>query len=136
MPRYSPAIEAQMRMFYQSLGEKDRRGYDAIEARKLGRGGLSYIARILNCDRHTIAQGMQEITDPEAMNERVSVAPVVAARRVTSGSPRWTWPFSRCWRTPGRFTHERCRQVDQPHAPGDCRPLGRRSWHRGQCHGC
>jgi hypothetical protein len=69
MPRYSPAIEAQMRMFYQSLSEKDRRRYAAIEARKLGRGGLSYIARILSCDRHTIAQGMQELTDPEALQQ-------------------------------------------------------------------
>lgn len=69
MPRYSPAIEAQMRMFYQSLSEKDRRRYAAIEARKLGRGGLSDIARILNCDRHTIAQGMQELTDPEALKQ-------------------------------------------------------------------
>lgn len=69
MPRYSPAIEAQMRMFYQSLSEKDRRRYAAIEARKLGRGGLSDIARILNCDRHTIAQGMQELVDPEALKQ-------------------------------------------------------------------
>jgi hypothetical protein len=67
MPRYSPAIEAQMCLFYQSLSEKDRRRYAAIEARKLGRGGFSYIARILSCDRHTIAQGMQELADPEAL---------------------------------------------------------------------
>lgn len=69
MSRYSPAIEAQMRMFYDSLSEKDRRRYAAIEARKLGRGGLSAIARILGCDRHTIAQGMQELTDPEALQQ-------------------------------------------------------------------
>jgi hypothetical protein len=69
MPRYSPAVEALMRMFYQSLSEKDRRRYAAIEARKLGRGGLSYIARILSCDRHTIAQGMPELTAPEALQQ-------------------------------------------------------------------
>lgn len=69
MPRYSPAIEAQMRMFYQSLSEKDRRRYSAIEARKLGRGGLSYIAHVLSCDRHTIAQGLQELTDPAALQQ-------------------------------------------------------------------
>lgn len=69
MPHYSPAIEAQMRMFYQSLSEKDRRRYAAIEARKLGRGGLSYIAHLLSCDRHTITQGMQELTDPEALKQ-------------------------------------------------------------------
>jgi DDE family transposase len=69
MPRYGPAIEAQMRRFYHSLSEKDRRRYAAIEARKLGRGGLSYSARILGCDRHTIAQGMPELTDPEALQQ-------------------------------------------------------------------
>jgi hypothetical protein len=58
-----------MRMFYHSLSEKDRRRYAAIEACKLGRGGLSYIARILSCDRHTITQGMQELTDPEALKQ-------------------------------------------------------------------
>lgn len=69
MPRYSPAIEAQMRMFYQSLSEKDRRRYAAIEAHKLGRGGLNDIARILSCDRHTMAHGMQELTAPEALKQ-------------------------------------------------------------------
>jgi hypothetical protein len=44
MHRYSPEIEEQMEAFYQSLSEKDRRRYAAIEACKLGRGGLSYTA--------------------------------------------------------------------------------------------
>jgi Rhodopirellula transposase DDE domain len=69
MLRYNAAIEAQMRMFYQSLSEKDRRRYAAIEACELGRGGLSYMARILSCDRHTIAQGMQELLEPEALEQ-------------------------------------------------------------------
>jgi len=63
MHRYSAAIEEQMAAFYQSLSEKDRRRYAAIEAYKLGRGGLSYMARVLSCDRHTIAQGVQELED-------------------------------------------------------------------------
>jgi DDE family transposase/winged helix-turn-helix protein len=63
MHRYSPEIEEQMDAFYQSLSEKDRRRYAAIEACKLGRGGLSYMARVLSCDRHTIAQGVQELAD-------------------------------------------------------------------------
>lgn len=69
MRRYSPAIEDQMGAFYHSLSEKDRRRYAAIEARKLGRGGLRYIACVLGCDRHTIVQGMQELTDPEALKQ-------------------------------------------------------------------
>jgi hypothetical protein len=56
-------------MFSQSLAEKDRRRSAALEARKLGRGGLSYSARILSCDRHTITQGMPERTDPEALQQ-------------------------------------------------------------------
>jgi len=63
MHRYSAAIEEQMAAFYQSLSEKDRRRYASIEACKLGRGGLSYMARVLSCDRHTIAQGVQELED-------------------------------------------------------------------------
>jgi hypothetical protein len=69
MPPYRSAIEAQMCLFYQSLSEKDRRRYAAIEAPKLGRGGLNYIARVLGCDRHTIAQGMQELLAPETLQQ-------------------------------------------------------------------
>lgn len=69
MHRYSPEIEEQMAGFYQSLSEKDRRRYAAIEANKLGRGGLSYMAQVLRCDRHTIAQGVQELADPVALQQ-------------------------------------------------------------------
>lgn len=58
-----------MRSFYQSLSEKDRRRYAAIEAAKLGWGGISYIARVLDCDRHTIRQGLEELGDPEALDQ-------------------------------------------------------------------
>lgn len=67
MQIYSASIETEIRDFYWSLSEKDRRRYAAIEARKLGRGGISYIARIVGSDRHTIAQGMEEVTDPFAL---------------------------------------------------------------------
>ena len=64
---YSPPIETHMRSFYESLSEKDRRRYAAIEAHKLGRGGLIYIATVLGCDRHTIAQGLDDLNDPDAL---------------------------------------------------------------------
>lgn len=69
MQPYPSTIEAQMRAFYQSLSEKDRRRYAAIEAQKLGRGGRRYIAGVLGCDRHTIAQGVQELTDPSTLEQ-------------------------------------------------------------------
>jgi hypothetical protein len=50
-----------MRKFYQTLSEKDRRRYAAIEASKLGHGGISYIAEVLGCARSTIATGVQEL---------------------------------------------------------------------------
>ena len=58
---YSSEITAQMRKLYQSLSEKDRRRYAAIEAPKFGGGGISYIARILSVDRNTIAKGIKEL---------------------------------------------------------------------------
>jgi len=54
---YSPEIEQSMRMFHDSLSEKDRRRYAAIEAAKLGPGGTEYISTLLSCDPKTIRQG-------------------------------------------------------------------------------
>ncbi|MGK5090952.1 hypothetical protein WDW89_02920 [Deltaproteobacteria bacterium TL4] len=49
-----------MRKLYQSLSEKDRRRYAAVEAMKLGHGGISYIAHVLGCDRKTIRSACNE----------------------------------------------------------------------------
>ncbi len=69
MSRYEPEIEAEMRAFYHSLSEKDRRRYAAIEARKLGYGGHTYIAAVLGCERHTVATGVEELRDPSALEQ-------------------------------------------------------------------
>ena len=53
---YSPEIEHSMRMFHDSLSEKDRRRYAAIEAAKLGHGGIESVATLLGCDPKTIRQ--------------------------------------------------------------------------------
>ena len=39
----------------------DRRRYAAIEALKLGHGGIGYISQILNCDQKTISCGITEL---------------------------------------------------------------------------
>jgi len=49
--------------FYKSLSEKDRRRYAAIEADKLGRGGIRYICQVLHCDFRTITRGKQELAE-------------------------------------------------------------------------
>lgn len=58
---YAPEVEAQMRNFYHSLSEKDRRRYAAIEAAKLGHGGITYICRLLCCDAGTVTRGQQDL---------------------------------------------------------------------------
>ena len=61
MQRYEETIERQMVNFYGSLSEKDRRRYAAVEAAKLGRGGMAYIARLFGCDADTIAAGSSDV---------------------------------------------------------------------------
>jgi hypothetical protein len=58
---YPPAIEQLLRQYYQSLSEKDRRRFAAVEAIKLGHGGIRYIAHVLGCDPHTVKEGMREV---------------------------------------------------------------------------
>ncbi len=69
---YSPEIEHSMRMFHDSLSEKDRRRYAAIEAAKLGHGGIASVATLLGCDPKTIRQGQQDLDHlPDKLGKRV-----------------------------------------------------------------
>jgi hypothetical protein len=61
MAGYSAAVERHMVRLYESLSEKDRRRYAAVEAEKLGHGGVQYIAGLFDCDPHTIHRGAQDI---------------------------------------------------------------------------
>jgi hypothetical protein len=69
MQLYPPEIEQQMQRFYQSLSEKDRRRYAAVEALKLGRGGLSYISQLLGCEDEAMQFGKQELQDEAQLNQ-------------------------------------------------------------------
>lgn len=61
MVAYSVEVIDQMRRFFDSLSEKDRRRYAAVEAAKLGYGGVEYICAILRCDPNTLRQGREDI---------------------------------------------------------------------------
>lgn len=65
MEAYPAGVERKMRRLYGWLSEKDRRRYAAVEAAKLGHGGVEYIARVLQCDRKTIREGLTELEEPE-----------------------------------------------------------------------
>lgn len=58
---YPADVERQMVALYESLSEKDRRRYAAIEALKLGHGGIQYVAELFHCDPDTIHRGSQDI---------------------------------------------------------------------------
>ena len=63
---YSSSLESEMKKLYNSLSEKDKRRYAAIEAQKLGWGGISYIMQLFGGSRNTIIQGIEDL---EKMDE-------------------------------------------------------------------
>jgi hypothetical protein len=68
MDAYGPDIERKMKRLFDSLREHDRRRYAAIEAAKLGHGGLEYIAGLLGCDPKTIREGQAELEGQEDLD--------------------------------------------------------------------
>jgi hypothetical protein len=61
MNRYPVDVERRMQTLYGSLSEKDRRRYAAVEAIKVGHGGVAYVARLFGCDADTVRQGEADI---------------------------------------------------------------------------
>lgn len=61
MTTYTVDVQRHMVNLYRSLSEKDRRRYAAVEAEKLGHGGVAYIAGLFGCDADTIQQGRADI---------------------------------------------------------------------------
>jgi len=68
LSHYSPAIAIQMIRFYNTLNERDRRRYAAVEAVKLGHGGIAFISQLLKCDPKTISRGIAELESEEQLN--------------------------------------------------------------------
>ena len=54
---YTPDIEVKMKRLFATLSEKDRRRYAAIEAAKLGSGGISAITGLFGLDVKTVRRG-------------------------------------------------------------------------------
>ena len=63
MKPYPARVTRQMVNLYQSLSEKDRRRYAAVEASKLGYGGTAYIADLFGCNPDTIRQGTADVEE-------------------------------------------------------------------------
>lgn len=70
MDVYNKDVEQAMKAFYDSLSEKDRRRYAAIEVKKLRYGGAEYISRILDVDDKTISRGKADLDDAESLQQQ------------------------------------------------------------------
>ena len=61
--QYPPEVAGRVRAFYSTLSEKDQRRYAAVEAARLGHGGIEYVAAVLGCSRRTIERGLLELDE-------------------------------------------------------------------------
>jgi len=68
--QFDELTTARMQGFYRTLSERDQRRFAALEAQRLGHGGITYIAEILGCSTKTISRGIEELdqldNDPAA----------------------------------------------------------------------
>jgi hypothetical protein len=68
MDGYAAEVERMMKRLFGSLKEHDRRRYAAIEAAKLGHGGIEYVASVLGCDPKTIRVGLAELEGEDVLD--------------------------------------------------------------------
>ena len=68
-PTYTENHQADMVSLYNSLSEKDRRRYAAVEATKLGHGGTVFISKLFGCDEKTVRKGISELQDSDALSQ-------------------------------------------------------------------
>jgi Rhodopirellula transposase DDE domain len=86
---YSSEIEHAMKKFYQTLSEKDQRRYAAVEALKLGQGGIVYVAGVVGCHGSTISSGIEELKNmPEDSGYNQAIRKAGGGRN----SYAETWP--------------------------------------------
>lgn len=58
---YTKDIELKMQRLFTRLSEKDRRGYAAVEAAKLGHGGIEYVSELFGLDPKTVRRGLDDL---------------------------------------------------------------------------
>jgi len=51
--------------FYESLNERQKRHFAAVEAKQLGQGGIAIVSESFRIDRGTIRIGIRELTSKE-----------------------------------------------------------------------
>lgn len=61
--QFDSAVEQRSKDYFATLSEKDRRRFAAIEAQRLGHGGIAYICDLLGVSRSTIERGIHEMNE-------------------------------------------------------------------------
>lgn len=56
-------MHRQMNLFLSRLDEQQRRWYVAMEANRMGHGGIALLSKITGMDEKTIQRGQQELSD-------------------------------------------------------------------------
>ena len=92
MSAYSPAVEQHMRVLYESLSEKYRRRYAAVEAEKLGHGGITYIAELFDCDETRFAKEVRMWPNYPRTPLPVASEKKGGRTKASLSSPAWSRP--------------------------------------------
>lgn len=71
MEAYKKEVEELMLCFYNTLSEKDKRRYAALEAKRLGHGGIRYVSNVLGCDEKTILEGLNDLSSAPPYDVRI-----------------------------------------------------------------
>ena len=79
-PHADRVLHEQMNLLLSRLGEAERRWYAAVEANRLGHGGVRLVAQITGLDEQTIRRGQAEVAG--------SLAEVPIKRQRRSGGGR------------------------------------------------
>jgi hypothetical protein len=66
---YDEQIEILMIRTFNNISEKERRNYAAVEAIKLGHGGIKYISQLFKIDPKTIRNGIIELKKRAIVNQ-------------------------------------------------------------------
>jgi transposase len=87
---YTEAQEQARRVFFRSLPEDHRRRYAAVEAHKIGFGGITDIAQVLGVARGTIYEGLRELEQMGEADDPSRPSGAGRIRRPGAGRPKAT----------------------------------------------
>lgn len=65
MHYYSSSLESEMVCYYESLGERGKREYAALESKKLPYGGKGYICKLFKMSYFRLRKGLKELNDAD-----------------------------------------------------------------------